>query len=109
MSPGNLQDVLDFVVRQEAVSVGSRSSGKQLRLKLENLVSTHPDCRINVDFEGISVVSSGFADEFLGRLFVRMGALRFMSTIRPRTVSPEVRALLDQAIVQRVQWEARND
>lgn len=121
MSPENLQDraetavedrhrddtkdVLDFVVRREAVSVRSRSAGKQVRLKLENLVSTCPDCLVNVDFGGISVVSSGFADEFLGKLFLRMGALRFMAALRLRTVSPEVRSVLDRAILERLQRE----
>ena len=95
------EDVLRFVVHREAGSVGSRSSGRLARTKLENLVAMYPSYPVNVDFGDISVVSSSFADEFLGKLFVRMGALRFMNTVRLRNVSPAVRAVLDRAILQR--------
>ena len=99
------EDVLRFVVRKEAGSVGSRSSGKLARTKLENLMGMYPNHPVNVDFGDISVVSSSFADEFLGKLFVRLGALRFMSAIRLRRMSPPVRAVLDRAILQRAGQE----
>ena len=102
------EDVLHFVVRREAGSVGSRSSGKLARSKLENLMAMYPNHPTNVDFGDISVVSSSFADEFLGKLFVRTGALRFMSAIRLRGMSPPVRAVLDRAILQRTQQEAED-
>jgi anti-sigma regulatory factor (Ser/Thr protein kinase)/anti-anti-sigma regulatory factor len=94
-------DVLHFVVRSEASSVGSRSSGRLARAKIENLMAMYPNYPVNIDFGDISVVSSSFADEFIGKLFVRTGALRFMNTIRLRNVSPTVRAVLDRAILQR--------
>ena len=102
------EDVLRFVVRREASSVGSRSSGRLARAKLENLMAMYPNHPVNVDFGDISVVSSSFADEFLGKLFVRMGALRFMGAIRLRGMSPPVRAVLDRAILQRTQQEAED-
>lgn len=101
-------DVLNFVVREEAGSVGSRFSGRSTRTKIENLMAMYPDYPINVDFDGVSIVSSSFADEFLGKLFVRIGALRFMSAIRLRGVSPTVRSVVDRAILQRAQHEADN-
>ena len=69
----------------------------------------YPSYPIHVDFDGISVISSSFADEFLGKLFVRIGALRFMTAIQLRGVSPTVRSVLDRAILQRVQQEAKNN
>lgn len=99
------EDVLRFVVRNEAGSVGSRASGKLARSKLENLMAIFPNHPVNVDFGDISVVSSSFADEFLGKLFVRLGALRFMSAIRLLGMSPPVRAVLDRAILQRAGQE----
>ena len=106
---GDGDDVLNFVVRNEASSVGSRASGKFARNKLENLMKMYPGHPVNIDFSDISVVSSSFADEFLGKLFVRTGALRFMSTVRLRRVSPLVRAVLDRAILQRARQEAEDD
>ena len=98
-------DLLDFLVQREAESVGSRSSGRLARAKVENLMAMYPGYPVNIDFGDISVVSSSFADEFLGKLFVHTGALRFMSVIRLRNVSPTVRAVLDRAILQRAGQE----
>ena len=106
---GDSDDVLNFVVRNEASSVGSRSSGRFARTKLENLMEMYPGHPINIDFGDISIVSSSFADELLGKLFVRMGALRFMGTAKLLRVSPTVRAVLDRAILQRVLQEAGED
>ncbi len=103
------EDVLQFVVRSEVSSVGSRSAGKFARIKLENLVKMYPGYPVNIDFHNISVVSSSFADELLGKLFVGMGALRFMRTVRFQRVSPTVRAVLDRAILQRAGQEASGD
>lgn len=99
------EDILRFAVRLEAGSVGSRASGKLARAKLENLMAMYPEHPVNIDFGDIPVVSSSFADEFLGKLFVRLGALRFMSAIRLRRMSPPVRAVLDRAILQRAGQE----
>ena len=106
---GDDDDALHFVVRSEASSVGSRSSGKFARTKLENLMEMYPGHPVNIDFGDISIVSSSFADELLGKLFVRMGALRFMSAVNLQRVSPTVRAVLDRAILQRVRQEAEED
>ena len=99
-------DNISFVVKREAGSVGSRSSGRSARVKLENLMKMYPNCFVDLDFADLPVVSSSFADEFLGKLFVRMGALRFARNIRFKGVTPVVEALLDKAIRQRIQQEA---
>ena len=103
------EDRLQFLVQREAGSVGSRSSGKLARTKVQNLMAMYPNHPVNIDFSDISVVSSSFADEFLGKLFVHTGALRFMSAIRLQNLSPRVRALLDRAILQRTRQEADGD
>lgn len=99
-------DFLSFVVKREAGSVGSRSAGKAARAKLEKLMTMYPNHPVNLEFSDLPLVSSSFADEFLGKLFVRMGALRFTRRIRFRGVTPTVQALVDKAILQRVRQEA---
>ena len=100
------EDSLDFVVQREAGSVGSRSAGRSARMKLEKLLAMYPAYRVRVDFADVPVISSSFADEFIGKLFVRTGALRFMRTIQFRGASPKVQSVLDRAILQRVRQEA---
>lgn len=102
-------EALHFVVKREAGSLGSRSAGRSARRKLENLMSMYPDTLVNLDFESVGLVSSSFADEFLGKLFIRFGALGFSRRIRFRGVTPTVQSLVDKAILQRAQQEALGD
>ncbi|MBM4394751.1 MAG: DUF4325 domain-containing protein [Deltaproteobacteria bacterium] len=94
-------DVLVVHVFSEVASVGSRVAGEPFRRKLLNLVRTHPGHRIVLDLSGIDLVSSSFADEAFGKLFVQIGPLQFMRTFTFRNVTPLVKSLIDKAIVQR--------
>ena len=69
----------------------------------------YPRYPVDLDFADSTVISSSFADEFVGKLFVRMGALRFTREIRFSGVTPTVQSVLDKAILQRVQQEAEDD
>jgi len=92
---------LMFVVKEEAQSYGSRVAGTPVRIKLANLINMYPKQRVVVDFEDVPLVSSSFADEVLGKLFVQLGPLRFMRVIDIRNTSETVRELLERAILQR--------
>lgn len=102
-------ETLHFVVKREAGSLGSRSAGKSARRKLEKLLSMYPDALVNLDFESVGLVSSSFADEFLGKLFIRVGALGFSRRIRFRGVTPTVQSIVDKAILQRAHQEVEGD
>ncbi len=92
-----------FVLAEQAPSFRSRPAGKPARTKLANLVTACPGQTILVDFSGVPVVSSSFADEVFGKLFLELGPMRFMQAIRMVNVTPTVQALLDRAIAQRMQ------
>ena len=78
---------------------GFRSGGAQFRQIVLNLLQNRD--RIVLDFEGVAVFSSSFADEVFGRLFVDMGPRNFMKRIDFRNVDPTIEGLIDRAIVQR--------
>ena len=84
---------------------GSRKGGKHIRQVLQNLLRGQPT--IVVDFEGVGVFTSSFADEVFGRLFVSMGPRAFMTRIRMRNVDPTVEGLIDRAILQRTRLDNR--
>ena len=54
------------------------------------------------DAEGAGVISSSFADEVFGRLFLGMGPRAFMTRIEMRNVDSTFEGLIDRAIVQRI-------
>lgn len=100
---------IPFKVKEQALSFRSRPAGRPMRTKLANLVGSCPGQTLLVDFENITVVSSSFADEVFGKLFVELGPMRFMQSIRLVNVSPTVQALIDRAITQRMQFPSIGD
>ena len=94
---------LTIELRAEVRSFGSRIVAKGLYQKLENLIRMCPDQVLVVDFEGVPVISSSFADEVFGRLFVHLGPVRFSSCLQYRNISETVAGLIDRAIKLRFQ------
>jgi hypothetical protein len=74
-----------------------------MRIKLSNLLKNCPGQILFIDFENITVVSSSFADEVFGKLFVELGPMNFMQSIRFINISPTIQGLVDRAIKQRMQ------
>ena len=94
---------LIFSVREEARhALGSRLGGQRIRSAIDNLLRMHQT--VTVDFEGVGVISSSFADEVFGRLFVEMGPRSFMTRLPLINVDPTVEVLIDRAIVQRTRF-----
>ena len=61
-----------------------------------------PGQRIVIDFSGIPLISSSFADEVLGKLFVEIGPVNFAQRFEFRNLDSTVKQLIDKAISQRV-------
>lgn len=99
---GDADETIHVFLAQEAQSFGSRVAGTPIHIKLYNLVQMCPGQPIEIDFTGIPLVSSSFADEVFGKLFVKLGPLEFMQRIRFKNVEQTVRMLIDRAISQRV-------
>jgi hypothetical protein len=96
-----------FNLDEQSLSYRSRPAGRPVFTKLENIVESCPGQTVFVDFNGISVISSSFADEVFGKLFVSLGPMKFMQSIRMVNVNPTVQALVDRAITQRMQNPTR--
>lgn len=94
---------INFVILEEARSFASRAAGKPVRTKLKNICDMCQGQKIILDFSGVSVISSSFADEVFGMLFVELGPMRFMSTLSFHNASPTVVGLIDRAIALRAQ------
>lgn len=86
---------LEFVFRvgEEAANLGTRESGRELRNKVLNLSQVESEERIVLDFDGVDVVSSSFADEFLAKLAAEVGREVFLARFEVRHMSPSVRAV----------------
>ncbi len=91
-----------FALKDESELFGFRSAGTPVRNKLKNLVAFLEGNKIVVDLSDIHLVSSSFADEVFGKLFIELGPLNFSTKLEIKNVDPTVKFLIDRAIVQRM-------
>lgn len=97
------KDELTFVLKDESPSFGSRVSGKPVQRKLQNLLKMRPDLVIKVDFDGLPIISSSFADEAFGKLFLQLGPIIFMNRVKLMGMHSNVASIVNRAIAQRMQ------
>ena len=91
--------VLDLLA--ENTGFASRRKALPLRNKVANYLRT-TDRRVIVDFQGVSVVSSSFADEFIAKLVDEFGPMVFMSRVSIRNANATVASLIDRAMLLRL-------
>ncbi len=99
--------VLYAVSSHAQFDLGSRRGGTRVRQELRNLLQGHE--QVVVDFSDVRVISSSFADEVFGRLFVDLGPRAFMSRLVLRNVDPTIDGLIDRAIVQRTRLSEQRE
>ncbi len=92
-------DLLYSIGTHALGDLGSRRGGARVRQELRNLLRGQG--QVVVDFSDVRIISSSFADEVFGRLFVELGPRAFMSRIVLRNVDATIDGLIDRAIVQR--------
>ena len=95
-------------LRDEEVGFGSRMAGRQIRTKCLNLLDAEPEKPLLLDWEGIPLISSSFADELIGKLFATLGPLVFSARVRNLGMRRVVHGLIDKAIMQRAGQVARS-
>jgi anti-sigma regulatory factor (Ser/Thr protein kinase) len=93
---------IHFRLKEESSSFGSRVSGKPIRNKLLNLAKMNGTGMVCVDFADVPLLSSSFADEAFGKLFLILGPVTFMQKIKFHNMMDTVEGLVNKAIAQRM-------
>ena len=63
---------------------------------------------ICIDFTGVSIVSSSFADEFVGKLLIKVGFLSFSQIFTLKNVNEVIAPILNRSVYQRICEEFQN-
>jgi hypothetical protein len=90
-----------ITLKDESKSFGSRDVAKPVRVKIENLLTASPN-QIELRLDDVALISSSFADEVFGKLFVQLGPITFMNRIKISGGNTIVRQFIDRAITQRL-------
>ena len=65
-------------------------------------IFTEAEQTIAIDFAGIAVISSSFADELIGKLVAYFGFSTFNQIFRLRNLTETTTAIIDRSVAQRI-------
>ena len=88
-------------VTREAQGLGTRRAAAPLRTKVINLLRETRGTVI-IDFDGVPLVSSSFADEFVARMVTELGFVTFQQAVRLENMSELVQRMVNHAVMQRM-------
>jgi hypothetical protein len=89
-------------VAREASNLGTREAGRDLRNKVLNSTQSEVDERIVLDFGGVEMLSSSFADEFVAKLGGSLGKRVFFERFELRRMNPSVKTIVHSALWERL-------
>lgn len=95
------EDALLIKMQEEAIGTGSRAAGREMHTKVLNILGAKPGYPLYIDWQNVSVIASSFADEFIGKLYVKQGKIKFEQTIRNIQMNALVAQLIEKAIAER--------
>ncbi len=103
-----LDDNNRYVIRitSEARGYATRKSGAQMFNKTLNLLKVIPGY-IVLDFIDIQIISSSFADEFIGKLVRELGFVGVNSAIRITNTTPSVTGIINQSVKRRLEERSK--
>lgn len=95
------QGNLHYSLKEQASGTGTRESGERIRNEVINLQKS-ANRILELDFSGISVISSSFADELIGKLALHYGFYGFNQVIRLTNMNPTIQAIVQHSVAQRM-------
>jgi len=90
-----------FKLKDEASGFGTRQSGERIRNKILN-IHQQSDKVIIIDFAGIEVISSSFADELLGKLVIEYGFFGFNNLFKLKNMNNLIQNIVQRSVSQRM-------
>ena len=100
----NLEDENNNIIYKladKSSGTGTRESGSAIRNEIIN-ISNQTTSVIILDFTGVSLVSSSFADELVGKLVVKYGFVGFTQRFRLFSMNETIQAITNRSVIQRL-------
>ncbi|WKZ40365.1 MAG: STAS-like domain-containing protein [Anaerolineales bacterium] len=95
------QGTVVYRLSEETSGTGTRQSGERARNSIENLyLQTYQI--VEIDFENISVISSSFADELIGKLVAKYGFFGFTQIFKLKNMNEIIQSIVNRSVAQRM-------
>lgn len=92
---------ISYRVSERSSGTGTRQSGERMRNEIINFYR-ETDQIIEIDFQGISVISSSFADELIGKLVAEYGFFGFMQIFKLKNMNDIIQSIVNRSVSQRM-------
>jgi hypothetical protein len=89
------------VLKNMKFGAGTRQTGNLARVYTANLLN-ETSAPIVIDFAGVGIVSSSFADEFIAKLYLQLGAEHFNRRILLHGMNETNNVIIRSALSERV-------
>jgi len=90
-----------YKVSERSEGTGTRDSAIRVKNEIHNILSEKQQ-PITLDFTGVAVVSSSFADELIAKLFLSLGLFQFNNLIRLKGLDFSQQSILQRSVLQRI-------
>lgn len=100
----NMEDEFDriiFKVVEATSGTGTRQSGLKLKNEVINLFKKTKKPVI-IDFAEIGIISSSFADEFIGKMVVELGFFQFQKIFTLTNMNETIQTIVQRSLSQRL-------
>ena len=94
--------VMRLKLAEQASGFGNRVTGQKIRSTIENLLTMSPGDVLEVDFSGVELMASSFADEVFGKLALSLGFVGFSSRLRFIALNKFCQGIIDDVVQSRM-------
>ena len=91
---------IELKLKETGEILGLRETGARLRTLVEEALENNES--ILLDFESVESVSSSFADEFIAKLFVKIGSEKFLEHIKLKNVNDFIKVIINTTLKDRL-------
>lgn len=91
-------------LKEFGTSLGSRVLGKEV----SNLINFEKEDDIVLDFDGVNMITSSFADEVVGKNCAKLGLHNFFKKVQIVNTSEQIKLILKKAILDRLAEQELN-
>ena len=92
---------ISYKVSERSSGTGTRQSGERMRNEIINIYR-ETERIIEIDFQGVSVISSSFADELIGKLVAEYGLFGFMQIFKLKNMNDIIQSIVNRSVSQRM-------
>ena len=90
-----------YLIKERAEGTGTRESAERVKNDIANILVSDPKPVI-LDFTGVEVISSSFADELIAKLFMEFGLFQFNVMFKLKGLDSGQQRILQKSVLQRI-------